>query len=111
MTRRLIRTDGTEIRLDGPVSLDDVRRMINAEGLDIVALHHLGYPLEVMFVDDAGYETTTVEHDTNHFELVPTRARKPVNAKATALYLANCVPGTTHEIVGDVVIVYDDDTA
>jgi hypothetical protein len=34
-----------------------------------------------------------------------------VNEKATALYLANCRPGTKHRIVGDVVIVFDDDHA
>ena len=93
MTRRVIRTDGTETLLDQPVSCDEVCSLIDAAGLDTVALRHLGDPLQVMLVDDLG-----------HVE-----ARKPVNPKATALYHANCVPGTTHEIVGDVAIIFDDD--
>ncbi len=43
--------------------------------------------------------------DLGHVRVPP----KPVNAKATQLYHANCLPGTTHQIVGDVVIVLDDD--
>lgn len=45
-----------------------------------------------MFVDDAGHAKGL-----------------PVNAKATELYHANCRPGTTHEIRGDVCIVLDED--
>lgn len=45
------------------------------------------------------------------FELKCIRARKPVNAKATELYHAVCKPGTTHQIVGDVAIVNDEDFA
>ena len=42
---------------------------------------------------------------------MPAKPRKPINEKATALYHANCRPGTTHQIVGDVVIVPDEDYA
>jgi hypothetical protein len=93
MTRRVIRTDGTETMLDRPVSFDEICSLIGAVGLDTVALRHLGDPLQVMLVDDLGH----------------VHGRKPVNPKATALYHANCVPGTTHEIVGDVAIIFDDD--
>lgn len=33
---------------------------------------------------------------------------KPVNYEATRLYHGVCIPGTTHEICGDVAIVYGD---
>lgn len=65
----------------------------------------------VMVADDNGYETTTIEHGDGRFELKPTKARKPVNPEATKLYHAICVPGTTHQIVGDVAIVRDEDFA
>jgi len=48
--------------------------------------------VHVMIVDDAGHQKGL-----------------PVNAAATALYHARCLPGTTHQIVGDVVIVPDSD--
>jgi len=90
--RKLIRTDGTEQELVGPVSMQDVEKMIGADGLDTVQLRHLGQPLHVMLVDDLALS-----------------ARKPVNLKATELYQANCLPGTTFQIQGDVVIVPDED--
>lgn len=64
----------------------------------------------VMLVGDDGYETEIVVHPDGA-ELRPTKARKPVNAAATKLYWAVCVPGTTHKIVGDVAIVKDEDFA
>lgn len=109
MSRRVIRCDGTEEPLSGPVSSIVACKLIGAETFDVVPLRHLGQPLQVMLVDDHGYETRTIERDAGHFELRPVRARKPVNAKATALYHANCQPGTTHQIVGDVVVTLDSD--
>lgn len=94
MERKLIRSDGSVTMLPGPVSMQDIRTMIGADTLDTVNLHHLGRPLWVMVVDDLGHPK----------EL-------PVNEQATRLYHANCIPGTTHEIRGDVVIVLDDDYA
>lgn len=91
-TRKLIRTDGTEVELTGPHALDDICQMIGADTLDIVALRHLGHPLHVMLVDDLGI-----------------RKELPINSKATDLYWANCIPGTTHQIRGNVVIVPDGD--
>lgn len=108
--RKLIRTDGTEQELPGPLPMDELKRLIGAESIDSVNLRHLGWPLQVMLVDDHGHVTVPVETAAS-LELVSVGHRKPVNAKATALYLANCIPGTTHKIVGDVVIVPDEDFA
>jgi len=109
--RKIIYVDGTERELPAPVSMRELAQLIGAEALDTVNLRHLGEPRHVMVVDDQGYETEVIEHSPMHTELRPTRARKPLNVKATRLYHANCVPDTTHQIVGDVAIVPDDDYA
>ena len=108
--RRLIRTDGTTQDLPAGISITAIRELMGAEGLDTVNLHHLGMPLHVMFVDDGGYETAMIDHGGNHFEMRPTRAIKPLNREATRLYHLNCKPGVEHQIVGDVVIVPDEDS-
>lgn len=90
--RRLIRADGTETVLDHPANVREVCRLIGADALDTVNLRHLGAPAWVMLVDDAG--------------MIDGR---PVNEKATALYHANCRPGTPHQIHGDVVVAPDSD--
>lgn len=90
--RKLIRVDGTEEELVGPHARRDIKQMIGAESLSTVTLRHLGQPLHVMLVDDLGYDKGL-----------------STNARATELYWANCHPGTTHEIRGDVVIVPDGD--
>lgn len=108
--RKIIRTDGSEQDLPNPLPLAELKRLIGAESIDTVNLRHLGWPLQVMLVDDRGHVTVPVESATS-LNLVSVGHRKPVNAKATALYLANCIPGTTHKIVGDVVIVPDEDFA
>lgn len=92
ITRKLIRTDGTETDLAGQQSIAAVRKLITSDCLDIVALRHMGHPAYVMLVDDSG--------------MIDGR---PVNVKATQLYHANCVPGTTYRIHGDVVVVPDGD--
>lgn len=109
--RKIIYCDGTERELPEAVTLRELASLIGASTLDTVNLRHLGQPLHVMCVDDDGYEVEPVQHSPTHLELRPVRARKPVNHKATLLYLKNCSPGTTHEIVGDVVIVPDADFA
>ena len=112
MNIHIIRTDGTEEHVQAPWAA--IYKLIGAATCDTVNLRDG----RVMLVDDAGYETETVEHgpgpDPVHglpmafrTELKPVRARKPVNAKATALYHSVCRPGTTHQIVGDVAIVID----
>ncbi len=94
VTRKLIRVDGTETELQGPHAIQDVQAMIGADALDMTTLRHMGEPLHVMLVDDEGALKDL-----------------PVNTKATALYHANCVPGTTWKIHGDAVIVPDSDYA
>jgi hypothetical protein len=109
--RRIIRVDGTEEFIDRPVSsFSELEKRIGATSSDTVTLKHLGRPPVVMVVDDKGYETDPIVRG-NTMELRPTRALKPVNEKATALYHANCRPGTTHQIVGDVFIGPDSDWA
>jgi hypothetical protein len=132
--RFVIRTDGTVEPIDKPITkFGDIEALIGCAITDTVTLRRgiakvpgpasAGYValalLEtfVMIVDDLGYETKTVIHgeqDTPHgpaqvTENVAVRARKPVNELATALYHANCVPGTTHQIVGDVYVAPDSD--
>lgn len=104
----LIRCDGSTEVLEGPVSLSEIHRLIGTSTLDFVGLYHMGDPLHVMAVDDNGYETRAEAIEGGVF-LRPVRALKPVNLQATALYHRNCAPGTTHQIVGDVVIVPDED--
>lgn len=108
--RYILRCDGTREEVPEPIDMTEVERRIGAEILDHVMLRHLGRPPMVMCVDDKGYEAHAVEHD-GITEMVPTRALKPVNAEATRLYHANCLPGATHQIVGDVYICPDDDYA
>lgn len=101
------------IRVSGEEETHDVARervwpeitaLLGAPMLDTVNLRDG----RVMLVDDGGYETTSeVRENVTH--LVPTKPLKPVNAKATAMYHAICHPGTTHQIVGDVAIVNDED--
>lgn len=108
--RKIIRVDGTEESLDGPVTVTRIRELIGATSIDTVNLRHMGTPLHVMCVDDHGHVTQPVQEGvTLHLRSIG--HRKPVNQKATELYWANCRPGTTHQIVGDVVIVPDEDFA
>lgn len=109
LIRRLIRADGTSVELERGVSWETIHQLIGAATVDTVPLHHLGEPLHVMIVDDNGYETRTVEHRPGHIEVVPVRPLKPINAEATRLYHLNCEPGVTHQIVGDVVVMPDED--
>lgn len=94
ITRRLLRADGTSEDLPTPVGTRDIARMIGAETLSSVVLKHMGRPLHVMMIDDAGVGKAL-----------------PINREASKLYWLNCVPGTTHPIRGDAVIVPDEDFA
>lgn len=87
--RKLIRADGTEETLAGVVPLERVRRLVGAATLDVVLLADRKH---VMLVDDNGYSKGL-----------------PVNSAATRLYHQVCKPGTTHQILGDVVVVPDAD--
>lgn len=109
--RRLIRVDGSIEEFAEPIrKWDAIEKLIGANTVGVVRLRHLGEPEHVMLVDDNGYESKCVE-TPEAIVLVPVKARKPVNPEATKLYHANCVPGTTHQIVGDVLVVPDEDFA
>lgn len=118
----VIRTTGVtvEIDVDKSKAIDQIQTLIGAKLLDTVNLRDG----RVMMVDDGGYDTEPTERvatgneriggmrlapGTIIHDLVTTKARKPVNVEATKLYHAVCVPGTTHQIVGDVAIVNDSD--
>lgn len=90
--RQHVSADGVITRLNQPLSMSAIKQLIGADTLDTVQLRHLGEPPFVMVLDDAGHAKGL-----------------PVNAMATALYHANCVPGTTHQIRGDVVLAPDSD--
>jgi hypothetical protein len=83
---RLIRTDGTEIILEGRPSFEEIRRLIGCDCLDTVTIDRRRQT--VMFVDDTGMITG-----------------KPVNPKATSRYQPVCKPGNVYAIHGDVVIL------
>jgi hypothetical protein len=111
LIRRLIRTDGTMEDLAAGLSIEAVRELIGADTLDVVNLRHMGTPLHVMIVDDHGYEVEHVQVSPQRLELRPVRALKPVNEFATVLYRANRPATCTHQIVGDVVVLPDEDYA
>lgn len=88
MRNKIIRVDGTEEEIVGRLDIKDIEKRINANVLDTVNLRDG----RVMIVDDLGHP-----------------GGKPVNPAATKLYHAVCRPGTTHTIVGDVAVVWDND--
>lgn len=101
-----------EHRVGRHILLDWCRRMIGADMVDTVNLRDG----RVMIVDDLGYEVDVRTREGDVFgkpgiieERIPVKALKPVNAQATALYHGVCRPGTTHQIVGDVAVVWDRD--
>ena len=105
-TYLIIRTDGTEEVITGKARILVIEKQINATCLDTVLIDR--NEMIVMLVDDNGYETRE-ETTGNVTTIIPVKALKPVNEKATAFYHAICIPGTTHQIVGDVAIAYDSD--
>ena len=104
----VIRADGAEEVVKGKPKVKEMRALIGAKGLDFVRIGKLVPSDLTMAVDDFGWETEKIE-TPGKIELRPIRPRKPINAKATALYLAICRPGTTHQIAGDVAIFHDED--
>jgi hypothetical protein len=109
--RKLIRTDGSSLQLPAGLPMKYLMALIGASTGSLVRLHHLGEPLHVMLVDDMGYHMTVRRLGKGRFEFDSHPEVKPVNPEATALYLANCRPGATHRVVGDVVVVPDSDLA
>ena len=107
MIAKIIKCDGSEgdITIAKPSAIEAIHRAIGAKFCDVVNLHDG----RVMFVDDDGYETETIDHGAGRFEIKTLKAKKPINLKATELYWSVCRPGTKHQIVGDVAIVLDAD--
>jgi hypothetical protein len=94
-TWKVIRTDGTEEVFPGRAFIRSIEKAIGANCLDSVTLtRHASRAQIVMMVDDTGM----IDH-------------KPVNPRATELYLAVCKPGTVYSIHGDVALVWDGDFA
>lgn len=91
-TVEILRADGRreEHRVGKHILLDWCRRMIGADVVDTVNLRDG----RVMLVDDVGHPK-----------------KLPVNREATGLYHSVCRPGTTHEIVGDAAVCWDEDFA
>jgi hypothetical protein len=109
VTIEVIRTNGSREQhvLSGPL-FQSIYKLIGCDTVDVVNLRDG----RVMLVDDDGYEPgPLIEHAPGRFAMTPGPARKPVNPEATKLYHSVCVPGTTHEIVGDVAIARDEDFA
>lgn len=107
----IIRTSGATEQHEVPNGngcFKAIEALIGAQFVDTVNLRDG----RVMLVDDKGYETdpiTTEVDGVSFIELRTTKALKPVNVEATKLYHAVCIPGTTHQIVGDVAICLDAD--
>lgn len=87
-----IKVNGEEIVMELTEEnwIREVDRLIDCSTTDHVILSKKGRRSTIMFVDDNGLQKDL-----------------PVNPKATKLYHAVCVPGTTHQIVGDVVVIED----
>lgn len=90
MNSKVIRVDGTEESIEGKVTIAKVESMINADCLDTVNLRDG----RVMLVDDNGISKGL-----------------PINPMATGLYHSVCRSGTTHQIRGDVAVVFDSEFA
>ena len=86
---KLIKTNGEESVIELPqLTIKKLHEIAGCDMFDTVNLRDG----RVMMIDDLGHPN-----------------QKPVNEKATALYHSVCVPGTTWEIRGDVVICNDED--
>lgn len=133
----VLRVDGTTETHSG--TFDDIARLIGATNIETVNIGkdpgvRASFPTmrhPVMMIDEDGYEVEVVDHGPGpvvlgvnpgerpdgapvmnaafRLERRPVRARKPFNPNATLLYHAICIPGTTHQIVGDAAIIDDSD--
>lgn len=89
----VIRVDGNVTHCGFKPTNKVIKAAIGCDLIDVVILtHDNGMPGIVMICDDTGMIDG-----------------KPVNPKATALYHSVCRPGTTHQIHGDVALVFDED--
>jgi hypothetical protein len=88
----IIRTDGTEESHEERPTMSLCLAAIQASALETIPIGRANTPPDdqIMLVDDTGALRDL-----------------PVNAKATALDQAICVPGNPHHIHGDVIVTYD----
>lgn len=122
MKAKIIKTDGTESEVELTIGgwVRELEPILGADTFDTVNLRDergriTGY---VMIVDDNGYEPGAVTEEEGTVLGKPGTiitmhtgpARKPVNEKATALYMMGKMPHD-HKIVGDVAILKDSDLA
>jgi hypothetical protein len=124
----LFRADGTSQMLDHEPKYDERKQLMSCKSFDRVAFGRRLWPQDdpdhdlVMIVDDLGWEFETVDREgtvvtidemfanpnRGPYQNKPTKPLKPINKLATLIYHAICVPGTTHSIVGDVIICHED---
>lgn len=114
-TRRVIQADGTTTALPEQLTRAKLHEIFGGATTTVTSLKHLGHPLMVMIGLDKTYEVEAIADDQlhdgfSHVELRPTKALFPENRLATELYEANR-PGTTHKILGPVVVAPDSDFA
>ena len=88
MKRELIRANGTREEIHCPLTMDAINTKLGGAGLDTINLRDG----RVMLVNDIGHQLGL-----------------PFNAEASKLYWGICRPGTTHQIVGDVIVTFDSD--
>jgi hypothetical protein len=113
MTRHLthrvtiIHPDGAIVdsQVNPDTVMDQIHEALGGRRMDTVNLRDG----RTMWVIDDGWETEPIEHGPGHIELKPTKAKFPINHRATALYRAVCRPGTTYRITGIVAITYGED--
>lgn len=92
MAIQVIRVNGAveDRRISTRNPFAEINKLIGCDVTDTVNLRDG----RIMLVDDQGHQK-----------------QLPVNPEATKLYHGVCRPGTTHQIVGDVVIAVDEDFA
>lgn len=86
IVRRLVRADSQQLTLPAGMTADELRGLLNATVLDVIALQPVGWQPHVMLVDDLAI-----------------RKELPLNVEATSLYLATHRPGGMHKVRGDVI--------
>jgi hypothetical protein len=122
----LLPAEGDPRMLDKIPNYEERQKLMSCDSFDRVQIGKL-LPLDdpdhnlTMIVDDLGWEFDTIDAEGNivtmeemfehpergPFQNKPTKPKKPVNKLATVFYHAICIPETTHQIVGDVIICHE----
>lgn len=101
---KVMRTTGVVEVYEQKPTIASIKQHLHCDALDTVNLRdasgrHTGV---AMLVDDIGSDVLTTGLPGKNL---------PVNEGATRLYHAQCVPGTTHQIRGDVALCCNEDFA